>query len=279
MNKIELIKNKINEADLIIIGAGSGLSEASGIHYSGNKFKIDFKDYIRKYRITDLYSAGFYPFKTIEEYWGYWAKFIDNIYYQNNENKLYKSLYELFKDKNYFIISTNVDDLFIKNGFNKERIFNVQGSYSLFQCSVPCHNKLYNNKDIVKKMVENIDEDLKIPSSLVPKCPICHKNMTTNLRIDNTFIEDETWHNQYKKYQNLLRKYQNKKILFLEFGVGFNTPTIIRYPFENMTYNYKDAFLIRFNINDSYIDHHLKDKSLLINEDINIVIDELNKNV
>lgn len=275
MDKISLIKEKIDEADLIVIGAGSGLSEASGIHYSGNKFKIDFKDYINKYGIKDLYTAGFYPYKNKEEYWGYWSYFIKKIYYENNENNLYKSLFNLFKDKNYFIISTNVDNMFEKNGFDKERIFNVQGSYSLFQCSVPCHNKLYNNKDIVFKMVDNLDKDLKIPSSLIPKCPICHKNMEMNLRVDSTFVEDETRDKQYKKYYDLLDKYRNRKILFLEFGVGYNTPSIIKYPFMNMTYNFSDSYLIRFNLNDSYIDKKIKDKFLLVNEDLNIVIDEL----
>lgn len=275
MDKISLIKEKIDEADLIVIGAGSGLSEASGIHYSGNKFKIDFKDYINKYGIKDLYTAGFYPYKNKEEYWGYWSYFIKKIYYENNENNLYKSLFNLFKDKNYFIISTNVDNMFEKNGFDKERIFNVQGSYSLFQCSVPCHNKLYNNKDIVFKMVDNLDKDLKIPSSLIPKCPICHKNMEMNLRVDSTFVEDETRDKQYKKYYDLLDKYRNRKILFLEFGVGYNTPSIIKYPFMNMTYNFSDSYLIRFNLNDSYIDKKIKDKFLLVNEDLNLVIDEL----
>lgn len=275
MDKISLIKEKIEEADLIIIGAGSGLSEASGIHYSGNKFKIDFKDYIAKYGIKDLYTAGFYPYKNKEEYWGYWSYFIKKIYYENNENNLYKSLFNLFKDKNYFIISTNVDNMFEKNGFDKDRIFNVQGSYSLFQCSVPCHNKLYNNKDIVYKMVDNLDKDLKIPSSLIPKCPVCHKNMEMNLRVDSTFVEDETWDKQYKKYYDLLDKYRNRKILFLEFGVGYNTPSIIKYPFMNMTYNFSDSYLIRFNLNDPYIDKKIKDKFLLVNEDLNLVIDEL----
>lgn len=269
------IKNLINEAETIIIGAGAGLSESAGICYDDEKFKTDFKEFIEKYHFKDLYSAGFYPFKTEEEKWAYWAKHIYFAYYERPHTALYQNLYNLVKDKNYFVITTNVDGQFIHNGFDKSKVFEVQGSYSKLQCSVPCHNKLYDDEDMVKEMLKNINKDLKIPSNLVPKCPVCGENMEVNLRCDDTFVEDENWHKLNNDYRNFINDNKNKKLLLIELGVGFNTPSIIRFPFEEMVLNFNDAKLIRVNnkCTDVFLD--IKDKAVLIHDDCNHFINQL----
>lgn len=275
MNNINKIKKWIDECDAIIIGAGAGLSEASGVHYSGEKFNKDFKDFIKKYKFTDLYTSSFYPFKTEEEKWAYWSKHIYFSYYENKENKLYKELFKLVKNKKYFVITTNTDGLFINNGFDKNKVFEVQGSYSKLQCSIPCHNTLYYNEETIMKMIKNIDSDLKIPSSLVPKCPVCHENMSVNLRCDDTFVEDENWEKLNNNYNKFMKDNLDKKVLFLEFGVGFNTPGIIRFPFENLVYNYDNFKLIRFNDKYYKVPSEIKDRSISVKDDISKVIKEL----
>lgn len=271
------IKEKILEADAIIIGAGAGLSEAAGYHYSGKDFEIEFKSFIEKYGFTDLYTSSFYPFKTEEEKWAYWAKHIYYSYYKNTRNKLYSNLHELIKDKDYFVITTNVDGKFVQNDFKRDRIFEVQGRYSSLQCSVPCHNKLYDNKDFVFETINKIDDDLKIPSELVPKCPVCGENMNVNLRCDESFVEDELWNESSKNYNDFLDKYKGKKIVFLEFGVGFNTPGIIRFPFEKEVFMNHNAYLVRFNKDYPEIPNEIKERSIEISDDIDEVIDLLKK--
>ena len=271
------IKEKILEADAIIIGAGAGLSEAAGYHYSGKDFEIEFKSFIEKYGFTDLYTSSFYPFKTEEEKWAYWAKHIYYSYYKNTRNKLYSNLHELVKNKDYFVITTNVDGKFVQNDFKRDRIFEVQGRYSSLQCSVPCHNKLYDNKVFVFETINKIDDDLKIPSELVPKCPVCGENMNVNLRCDESFVEDELWNESSKNYNDFLDKYKGKKIVFLEFGVGFNTPGIIRFPFEKEVFMNHNAYLVRFNKDYPEIPIEIKDRSIGISDDIDEVIDLLKK--
>ena len=235
------IKKWIQESDAIAVGAGAGLSDAAGIHYSGCKFQRDFSSFIDKYGIKDLYSSSFYPFPTEEEKWAYWAKHIYFSYYERQHTKLYDLLYKLISKKDYFVITTNVDGQFLHNGFSLDKIFEVQGSYSKFQCSIPCHNQLYDNQNQVMDMLQHIDKDLKIPTSLVPKCPICGESMSVNLRSDDTFVEDQHWHIMEQRYEDFLKNHKDKKILFLEFGVGFNTPGIIRFPFEEYVY-YHDSY-------------------------------------
>ena len=277
MDKIKKIKEWINDADAIIIGAGAGLSVAAGIDYGGEKFKNDFKDFIKKYNFSDLYTSSFYPFQTEEEKWAYWSKHIYFSYYENKELELYKKLYELVKDKDYFVITTNVDGKFINNSFDKNKVFEVQGSYSKFQCSTPCHDKLYFNEKQVMKMLDNIDEDLKIPSKLVPKCPVCHKNMSVNLRSDDTFVEDDNWRKLNKRYNKFIGDHINKKVLLLEFGVGFNTPSIIRFPFEQMTFDNENFKLIRFNDKYSMVPYEIESRSICVSEDIKKIIDKVLK--
>lgn len=277
MTDIITIKKKIEEADAIVIGAGAGLSEAAGYHYSGPDFEKEFDVFIKKYGFTDLYTSSFYPFKSQEEKWAYWAKHIYYSYYENTKNELYENLHKLVKDKDYFVITTNVDGKFLQNGFERDKIFEVQGRYSSLQCETPCHNKLYDNKDFVLEAIEKIDNDLKIPSELVPKCPVCGENMNVNLRCDDTFVEDDLWNMSAKRYGEFLDKYKGKKVLFLEFGVGFNTPGIIRFPFEREVFLNHNAYLFRFNKDYPEIPSEIKERGMEISEDVNEVIELVNK--
>ena len=274
MSTIEKLKKLINESDAIVVGAGAGLSSAAGFNYGGPTFIKHFKYMLDKYGYTDMYQAGFHNFKTSEEKWGYWSKFIYLQRYMCGAKPLYKELFNLLKDKNYFVITTNVDHQFQLANFDKERLFYTQGDYGLFQCVLPCHNKTYDNKDQIMEMIKKI-KDGKIPSSLIPKCPICGREMTTNLRCDDTFVEDEGWHKAKNNYINFLETNKNKKILFLELGVGWNTPVIIKYPFIRMTYQYKNAFYVCVNKGFNQIPDEIRQKSLIINDDISKIISQI----
>ena len=276
MIDIATIKKWIEESDAILIGAGAGLSSAAGVEYSGKKFEKEFKEFIKKYHIKDLYTSSFYPFETEEEKWAYWAKHIHSAYYESPKKELYKKLYQLVKDKNYFVITTNTDGKFIQNGFDKEKVFEVQGSYSKIQCSIPCHKKLYDDEELVKNLLKNIDKDLKVPTSMVPKCPVCGENMNVNLRCDDTFVEDEIWHKMNNLYNTFLDKYENKKVLLLEFGVGYNTPGIIRFPFEEMVYHNSKYHLVRFNNRYAEVPEEIEERSISVTEDINKVLNQIN---
>lgn len=271
---IEQLKRLINDADAIVIGAGAGLSTAAGFEYGGEFFKEHFPE-MYELGYTDMYSAGFHRFETEEAKWAYWSKHIYYCRYQGVK-QLYKDLFEIVKNKNYFIITTNVDHQFQLAGFDKNRLFYTQGDYGLFQCSTPCHNKTYDNEDFIHKMLKET-KDNKIPSYLIPKCPICGKEMTTNLRCDDKFVEDDGWHKAAKNYQNFLEDNKNKKILFLELGVGWNTPVIIKYPFIRMTHQFNNAYYACVNKGDNYVPDEIKSKSLIVNEDIKIMINLIGK--
>ncbi|MDE5546256.1 MAG: hypothetical protein K2I88_02205 [Anaeroplasmataceae bacterium] len=275
-NEIKKLATAISQADAILIGAGSGLSTSAGFTYSGKRFEENFKDFINKYHFPDMYSGGFYPFPSLEEFWGYWSR---NIYinrYQDTKYPVYEELYQLIKDKNYFVITTNVDHCFQKAGFSKERLFYTQGDYGLFQCSTPCHNKTYDNEDIIKEMIRQ-QTYLRIPTSLIPKCPICGKPMTTNLRIDDTFVQDEGWYKAQERYQSFLNQNKKKRILFLELGVGSNTPIIIKYPFWKYTMENPNAIYACLNFNEAVAPREIKDQSICINEDIRKILSQLSK--
>ena len=277
MTDILKISKWIEEADAILIGAGAGLTDAAGIHYQGKKFEKDFKDFIKKYQITDLYTSSFYPFKTEEERWAYWAKHIYFSYYERRKTRLYQKLYDLVKKKDYFVITTNTDGQFLSNGFDKDRVFEVQGSYSKLQCATPCHKKLYDNEELIKKLLENIDEDLKVPKTLVPKCPVCSGNMTPNLRCDATFVEDDNWHRMEKAYHDFLINNSKKKVLLLEFGIGFNTPGIIRFPFEEMTFTHDNFKLIRMNKAFAETPKSIQKRSISVSDSIEETMDLITK--
>lgn len=272
--RIENFKNTLVSAEAIVIGAGAGFSDAAGIKYVGKRFTDNFKDFIEKYDMVDLYTSSFYPFKTQEEKWAYWSKHVSLNRFETPATKLYKDLYSIVKDKNYFIITTNVEHQFWKAGFPNERIFATQGDYGFIQCASACHNRLYDNESLVTNMISSI-RDCKIPSSLVPKCPVCGGEMDINVRKDRYFVQDENWDSAYNNYEKFIEDNENKKILFIELGVGYNTPGIIRYPFEQMTHKNSDATLVR--LNKDYPDGPKEniDKTISFTEDMAEVISKL----
>ena len=268
------LRSLLDSADAIVIGAGAGLSTAAGFEYGGANSLKKFPDIHAKYGYTDMYSAGFHPFSTSEEKWGYFSRFISIQRFKDGAKPLYRELLQLVKDKNYFVLTTNVDHQFQLAGFDKKRLFYTQGDYGLFQCSVPCHKKTYDNESAIREMTAHLKDGL-IPTELIPKCPICGKEMTTNLRSDDRFVEDDGWHKAAKRYSDFLEENKDKKVLFLELGVGWNTPGIIKYPFMRYTYQYKNAFYVCVNKGENYIPDEIKEKSLLIDDDLNKVIKAL----
>ena len=283
---MENIKSILQNADSILIGAGAGLSTSAGFTYSGTRFQKYFADFEKKYGFHDMYSGGFYPYKTLEENWAYWSRYIMINRYMNAPIPVYEKLFELVKDKNYFVITTNVDHCFQKAGFDKSRLFYTQGDYGLWQCSEPCHKKTYDNQLFVEKMVreqgfviqddgglelpENGFEGIKmtVPSELVPRCPVCGKPMTMNLRSDNTFVEDEGWHKAAGRYEDFLHKNKDSRIVYLELGVGGNTPGIIKYPFWKMTFANPMATYICINKGEAAVPEEIEKQSICVNNDI-----------
>lgn len=275
LNKIMEVKNKIEVADAVVIGAGAGMSSGGGFSYSGERFYKYFSDFNIKYGISDMYSGGFYPFEVLEEYWAWWSRQIYINRYNKEIGEPYKKLLKIIKDKNFFVITTNVDHQFQKAGFDKNRLFYTQGDYGLFQCSTPCHNVCYDNKEIIERMFKE-QLNMKIPGELIPYCPKCGEPMTVNLRIDGRFVQDNGWYNARKRYESFLSKYKMSNIVFMEIGVGSNTPGIIKYPFWQMTAEYENAYYICINIGNAFCPLDIKHKSLCINEDINKVLTDIN---
>lgn len=275
LEQIDKLNKAIKQADTIVIGAGAGLSTSAGFTYSGERFEKYFDDFIKKYGFENMYSGGFYAFESLEEHWAYWSRYIYINRYVNPPKPLYENILKLIKDKDYFVITTNVDHCFQKAGFDKKRLFYTQGDYGLFQCIEPCCQETYNNEEIIKAMIKE-QENMKIPSELLPVCPHCGKAMTMNLRCDNTFVEDEGWHKAAERYQNFIRTRINTKILFLELGVGYNTPAIIKYPFWQMTANNKEATYACINYGQASVPNDIIKKSICINEDIFKVVEDLN---
>ncbi len=273
-DNIQKTKMILENADAVVIGAGAGLSTSAGFTYSGKRFEDNFPDYIKKYGFKDMYSAGFYPYDTLEEYWSYWSRYIFINRYQNAPKNVYDNLYNLVKDKDYFVLTTNVDHCFQKAGFDKHRLFYTQSDYGLWQCSKPCHDKTYDNEAIVKKMVEE-QENMCIPSGLIPHCPVCGAPMSMNLRADHTFVEDSGWHTAAERDQDFIHRHKGLKILYFELGVGGNTPGIIKYPFWQMTYNNPNAAYVCINLSEAYIPTEIRKQSVCIGNDIGDVLKQL----
>ncbi len=269
-----LLKLEIDNADCIIIGAGAGLSTAAGFTYSGERFKKYFGDFIEKYGFKDMYSGGFYPFDTLEEHWAYWSRYIYINRYSDSENSIYKRLFELVSHKDYFVLTTNVDHQFQKSGFEKNRLFYTQGDYGLFQCSEPCCNKTYDNEEIIRRMYAE-QKNMRIPSELIPYCPECGRPMTMNLRCDDSFVQDEGWYNAAERYDKFIRSHRNMYILFLELGVGFNTPGIIKYPFWKMTAENDNAFYACVNYGEAFCPSDISERAVCIDGDIAGVIENI----
>lgn len=265
------IIEELNRADAIVVGAGAGLSTSAGLTYDGKRFEDHFSEFIQKYGMTDMYSAGFYPFETKEEKWAYWSKHIFYNRYNDGSTEVYQNLHELVQGKNYFVLTTNVDHQFHLSGFESEKIFATQGDYGLFQCARGCHKKLYDNETEVRKMVAE-QNDCKIPKYRIPKCPVCGGDMEVNLRIDGYFVEDENWNKAAKKYSSFLAENQNKRILFLELGVGSNTPGIIKYPFWKMTNQWKNSFYICMNKGQALAPDEISSRSICIDGDIGQIL-------
>lgn len=266
-DNIEKLREKIRTADAIVIGAGAGLSTAAGFTYSGERFEKYFSDFRQKYGFEDMYSGGFYPYQTPEEYWAYWSRYIFVNRYQDTSKPVYENLLKLVADKDYFVITTNVDHCFQKAGFDKKRLFYTQGDYGLFQCSAPCCQETFDNEAAVLEMLKQ-QKDMKIPTELLPVCPHCGKPLTMNLRIDDKFVEDEGWHRAAERYQNFLRTRANEKILFLELGVGYNTPVIIKYPFWQMTAKNPNATYACVNKGQAVCPPEIRHKSICLDVDI-----------
>jgi len=273
-DEIDRLKKEIQTADCIIIGAGAGLSTAAGFTYSGERMKKYFFDFVEKYGFKDMYSGGFYPFPTLEEQWAYWSRYIYINRYMDVDNGTYKRLFELVKDKDYFVLTTNVDHQFQKAGFDKKRLFYTQGDYGLWQCSESCHQKTYDNEETVRAMFET-QKDMRVPSELVPHCPVCGKPMSMNLRADDTFVEDEGWHDTAERYNNFIRTRNGQHILFTELGVGMNTPVIIKIPFMKMTAQNPKAVYACLNYGEVFAPDEIARQSILIDGDIHDILSEI----
>ena len=281
---IEQLKQIISEAKTVVIGAGSGLSTSAGFTYSGKRFEKYFSDFAVKYGFQDMYSGGFAPFASLEERWAYWSRYIMINRYMDPPKPVYNNILSLVRNKDYFVLTTNVDHCFQKAGFDKERLFYTQGDYGLFQCSEPCHHKTYDNEKQIRAMWE-FRSEMKIPPELVPHCPVCGKPMSMNLRADDTFVTDEGWDQAAARHETFLqsrnitsRSGQQEgtgKVLFLELGVGRNTPGIIKYPFWQMTAKNPNAQYVCINFGEAFAPYEIGKRSLCINDDIGGVLQEL----
>ena len=285
---VERLRQALSDADAVVIGAGAGLSAAAGFTYSGERFEECFSDFERKYGFRDMYSGGFYPYNTQEEHWAYWSRYIWINRYQDAPKPVYDDLLKLVQGKDYFVLTTNVDHCFQKADFDKKRLFYTQGDYGLFQCSEPCCQETYDNESIVRKMLEaqgyvigadntlsvpeGVTPKMAIPSELVPRCPHCGRPQTQNLRCDDSFVEDEGWHTAAERYSNFLRTREGQKILFLELGVGFNTPVIIKYPFWQMTAKNPKAVYACVNQGQAACPREIEKQAVCIDTDIGDLI-------
>lgn len=272
--KIEQLREKIENVDAVLIGAGAGLSTSAGFTYSGDRFKKYFSDFIEKYHFHNMYEGGFYPFDSLEEHWAYWSRYIYINRYMDAPKPVYENLFELVKDRDYFVLTTNVDHCFQKAGFAKERLFYTQGDYGLFQCQTPCKPYTYDNETQVKRMAEE-QKNMRIPTELIPKCPICGKPMTMNLRADATFVQDEGWDIHAGYYEKFIDTHKKSRILFLELGVGYNTPGIIKYPFWQMTAGNKNAKYICINKGEVTVPNEIRAQSIEIDADIYDVLNDI----
>ena len=273
-DEVKRLKAALDTADTIVIGAGAGLSTSAGFTYTGDRFQEHFADFEAKYGFHDMYSGAFCDYETPEEHWAYWSRFITVNRYVDPPKPLYQEILELVKDKDYFVITTNVDHCFQKAGIDKKRLFYTQGDYGLFQCSEPCCQETFDNAELIAQMMER-QRDMKIPSELLPVCPHCGRPVTMNLRSDDRFVEDEGWHEAAQRYEDFLRTRGDMRILFWELGVGYNTPVIIKYPFWRMTTRNPKATYACINYGEAVCPKEIEAKSICINGDIGAVLEAL----
>ena len=272
--QIERLRTALRDCDAVVVGAGAGLSTSAGFVYTGERFEKNFSDFAAKYGIKDMYSGGFYPFDTLEEYWAYWSRYIYINRYMDAPKPVYNDLLKLVGDKDYFVITTNVDHCFQKAGLDKKRLFYTQGDYGLFQCSKPCCQETFDNEAVIREMVKR-QKDMKVPTELLPVCPHCGKPMTMNLRSNDTFVEDEGWHRAAERYENFLHTRAGQKILFLELGVGYNTPVIIKYPFWQMAAKNPNAIYACINQGQAVCPPEIEQRSICMNADIGQILQNL----
>ena len=273
-DNIKRLRDALDAADAVVVGAGAGLSTSAGFTYTGDRFERYFSDFAAKYSFRDMYSGGFYPFSEPEEFWAYWSRYIFINRYMDAPKPVYDNLLALVKDKDYFVITTNVDHCFQKAVFEKKRLFYTQGDYGLFQCSQPCCQETFDNESMIRQMMER-QKDMRIPSDLLPVCPHCGRPMTMNLRSDDTFVEDEGWHRAAKRYEDFLRTRGQQRILFLELGVGYNTPVIIKYPFWRMTVQNKAATYACINYGEAVCPKEIEGQAICIDGDIGNVLEDV----
>lgn len=271
--QIDRLGELIEDADAIVVGAGAGLSSAAGHDYTGERFRSIFADFEEKYGFHDCYSGGFHPYETLEEFWAFWSRNIMLNRY-SGATDLYKQLHDVLADRNFFVITTNVDHQFQLAGFPKDRLYYTQGDYGLLQCSKPCCQKTYDNEDLMRQMVA-LQRDMRVPSELVPQCPRCGAPMTTNLRCDSAFVQDKGWYAAAARYRRFLKSCKGKRTLFLELGVGFNTPGIIKYPFMQMTCQNPHATYTVVNKGEAIAAKEIASRALLIDADIAQVVGQL----
>ena len=289
--RIGRLKNELETANAVVIGAGAGLSTAAGLTYSGERFERYFFDFAKKYGIRDIYSGGFYPFPDDETRWAWWARHIYYNRYINPPKPVYHKLLALVKDQDYFVVTTNVDHQFQRAGFDKKRLFYTQGDYGLFQSVNPSLQKTYDNEEWVRKAMDaqgfakdadgvyQVPEDgklsMRIPSALIPKCPDDGSDVTMNLRADDSFVENEGWHRASAAYSDFLHRHENLHVLYLELGVGSNTPVIVKYPFWQMTLANEKAVYACINYEEAYCPGEIENRSICIDGDIAAVLEKI----
>ncbi len=272
-NEINRLKETLARADAVLIGAGAGLSTSAGFTYSGERFERHFADFEAKYGFHDMYTGGFYPYSTPEEHWAYWSRYIFINRYTDAPKPVYDDLFALVRDKDYFVLTTNVDHCFQKAGFDKHRLFYTQGDYGLFQCSEPCCAKTYDNETMVREMMAR-QKGMRVPSELVPRCPVCGKPMTMNLRADDTFVQDDGWYRAAERYDDFVRRHRGLRTVYLELGVGYNTPDIIKYTFWRATAENRKATYVCVNQDEAYVPREIAAQSIGLNDDIGRVLKE-----
>ena len=286
-DEIRKLKQALADCDTVVIGAGAGLSTSAGFVYRGERFEQYFSDFGKKYGFADMYAGGFYPYETQEEFWAYWSRYIWVNRYMDAPKPVYERLLALVKDKDYFVLTTNVDHCFQKAGFDKNRLFYTQGDYGLFQCSEPCHQGTYDNYGTVRAMVlaqgweigpdnalicpEGVTLKMTVPTELLPVCPVCGKPMTMNLRSDDRFVEDEGWMLASGRYSDFLQAHQGR-VLYLELGVGYNTPVIIKYPFWRLTARNPAATYACINYGEAVCPKELGKQAICIDGDVGEVL-------
>ena len=289
--KIKLLKQALHSADAVMIGAGAGLSTAAGFVYTGERFEKYFNDFGKKYGFRDMYSGGFYPYKTMEEFWAYWSRYIWINRYMDTPKSTYDALFDLVREKDYFVLTTNVDHCFQKASFDKKRLFYTQGDYGLFQCTKPCCQKTWDNEAVIRQMIlaqgykigkqnelvlpEGKALAMAVPTELLPKCPNCGRPLTMNLRSDDTFVEDEGWKAAAAEYETWLTAHQQDQMVYLEIGVGYNTPGIVKYNFWQQVYQNPKAIYACLNLEEEPVPNEIKAQSIVISGDSDTIIREL----